>query len=316
MIEQFTDDQVQQYREDGFLIVENFLSKESVETLLERFECIFEGNHDLVVTPDEYDWQKGRDPEDVQRVIGGLWRVDPIVARETFGGDFARLACQLEGASSARLLADIAIYKPEGGHPFDIHQDGAYLGWVEPVWFWTCWMALDNTYADGGTLNYVRGSHKWGPQPASGENIAAHDRPIEGWADYVQQFAPEGEKVELVPLEFEAGTAAFHTGWIWHGSGPNTRPGYMRRSYQVAMFPATSTHHPRIRNPNYSRYFAPGQLEFNEDFFPVLWSADGYRTPWLDGYGDQELPIDTSSPDAFLALDKVEVEPWAASMSG
>ena len=53
---------------------------------------------------------------------------------------------------------------------------------------------------------------------------------MDSWTDYVGQFAPEGEEVELVPLVFGAGSAAFHTGWIWHGSGPNTRPGNIRRA--------------------------------------------------------------------------------------
>ena len=119
------------------------------------------------------------------------------------------------------------MYKPEGGKPFDIHQDAAYMGWVQPVWNWTCWIALDDTYADGGTLVYVRGSHKWGPQPTPGTQIIAKD--MDSWTDYVGQFAPEGEEVELVPLVFGAGSAAFHTGWIWHGSGPNTRPGSSRQ---------------------------------------------------------------------------------------
>ena len=204
------------------------------------------------------------------------------------------------------------MYKPEGGKPFNIHQDAAYMCWVQPVWNWTCWIALDDTYADGGTLVYVKGSHKWGPQPATGETqIIAKD--MDSWTDYVGQFAPEGEEVELISLEFGAGSAAFHTGWIWHGSGPNTRPGNIRRSYSVHMIPAESKHHPRIRHRAYSRYFPPGKLDFNEDFFPVLWSEDGYRTAWLDEYADQPIPIDAFSPDAVNTLETIDVEPWRSA---
>ena len=314
-MKQFTDEQIEQYRSDGFLIVENLVPMESIQILRERFEHLFEGNHDLVVWPDEFYWQKGRDPEDAHRVLGGLWRSDPMIGRETFRGDLARLACQLEGAPSARLWADVAMYKPEGGNPFDIHQDAAFMCWVEPVWNWTCWVALDDTYADGGTLVYVRGSHKWGPQPAPDKKQIIAEGP-EGWTDYVTQYAPEGEKVELVSLEIEAGSAAFHTGWIWHGSGPNTRPGNIRRSYSVHMIPATSTHHPRIRHRAYSRYFPLGQSEFNEDFFPVLWSSDGYRSPWLDSYSEQEIPIDAFSSEAVRMLDRIDIEPWRVATDG
>ena len=81
------------------------------------------------------------------------------------------------------------------------------------------------------------------------------------------------------------------------------------------MIPATSRHHPRIRHRAYSRYFAPGQQDFDDNFFPVLWSENGYRTPWLDGYAGQEIPIDAFSSDAVLTLgdEQINVEPWAAA---
>ena len=33
-----------------------------------------------------------------------------------------------------------------------------------------------------------------------------------------------------------------------------------------------------------------GSLEMSEDYFPVLWSEDGGRTEWIEGYcGDAAL---------------------------
>ena len=37
----------------------------------------------------------------------------------------------------------------------------------------------------------------------------------------------------------------------------------------------------RTPHPLYSRYRRPGERELDEAFFPVMWRADGYRTPWL-----------------------------------
>lgn len=42
-----------------------------------------------------------------------------------------------------------------------LHQDSAYLDWLTPSDLLTCWIALDDTSADGGTIEFVRGSHKW-----------------------------------------------------------------------------------------------------------------------------------------------------------
>ncbi len=72
MVREFSEEQIKQYREDGFLIVENLMSREVATTLAERFEHIFDGHHDLVNWPDQVYWQKGRDPEDAHRVLAGL----------------------------------------------------------------------------------------------------------------------------------------------------------------------------------------------------------------------------------------------------
>jgi hypothetical protein len=39
--------------------------------------------------------------------------------------------------------------------------------------------------------------------------------------------------------------------------------------------------HPVNADLIYSRYRRHGDLSMDESFFPVLWSEDGGRTPWL-----------------------------------
>jgi phytanoyl-CoA hydroxylase len=309
---QLSAEQVQQYREDGFLIVDNLLSTDEVGALIEAFDRIFAGDLALVVEPDEYKWQKGRDPEGVQRQIAGIWRSDPIAARQAFFGPHAAIAGQLEGVDGVRLWGDMAMWKPEGGTPFGMHQDAAYMCWLQPVQNFTCWIALDDTHADAGTLCYVPGSHRWGPTPASGATSLVTGE-SGAWLDHLSQFAPSGASVELVPVEVKAGGAAFHTGWVWHGSGPNTRPGTIRRSYSVHMFPVGSRHHPHIRHPAYSRYLTPGSLELPDSFFPVLWTADGGRSHWLEDFC-QQMPVSAYAPEAVEAVRSViAVEPWRGS---
>jgi hypothetical protein len=85
-----------------------------------------------------------------------------------------------------------------------------------------------------------------------------------------------------VPIEVPAGGAAFHDGWCWHGSPPNERQDRERRSIISHMIAIGTRWHETYRHPVYSRYMRPGQLELDEDFFPVLWREDGYRTPAID----------------------------------
>ena len=62
------------------------------------------------------------------------------------------------------------IWKPPSGRALLCHQDAAYLDHLDPPNMTTCWMALDDTTADTGTIYYVRGSHRW-PHAAARRHV-------------------------------------------------------------------------------------------------------------------------------------------------
>jgi ectoine hydroxylase-related dioxygenase (phytanoyl-CoA dioxygenase family) len=59
-------------------------------------------------------------------------------------------------------MQDNVIWKPVGARPLGFHQDNSYLDWFTPSETLTCWISLDDTTAEGGTMEVVRGSHRWG----------------------------------------------------------------------------------------------------------------------------------------------------------
>lgn len=317
MIE-LTPADIASYREDGFLVIEDFVSGAEVEMLRERLEQVIDGEFDRICEPDDLHWKKGRDPDDVTRFMGPVWRCDSALGGFTLTNEHARIAAELEGLSSIRLYNDYVWCKPEGGKPIEMHQDAAYNTWVEPPQVAACWIALDDTHADAGTLFYVRGSHRWGAHPPEAEKLLPPPTgPVnpedESWAAYLRQIAPEGAEVELFPLEVKAGTAAFHSGWTWHGSGPNTRAGSVRRSYTAHFLPGAGTYHPTVRDPIFSRSYTPGRRDLDEQTFPILWSADGSRSGWIDHYlSEPDRFFDSESSLVQQAVDfaAIETEPW------
>jgi phytanoyl-CoA hydroxylase len=69
-----TDEQVESFREDGFLIVEEgFLPDAAVQTLRDRFDALFAGRYATGISPDEVNWKKGRDSQDLTRQICNGW---------------------------------------------------------------------------------------------------------------------------------------------------------------------------------------------------------------------------------------------------
>lgn len=49
------------------------------------------------------------------------------------------------------------IWKPPGTKSLGFHRDNACLAWYTPQEMCSCWIALDDTTASGGTLELARG---------------------------------------------------------------------------------------------------------------------------------------------------------------
>src|SRR3546814_9849959 len=61
------------------------------------------------------------------------------------------------GWPGARVMVDNVLWKPPATRPLGYHQDSAYLAWYTPSDLLSLWIALDDTPAEGGTLEFVRG---------------------------------------------------------------------------------------------------------------------------------------------------------------
>ena len=151
-----TERQVAGFHEDGFLIIEEgFLSDAPVEALRRRFDALFAGEYETGIAPDEVNWKGGRDPEDRTRQICNGWRADDTVAAQVLSEKTGRLAAQLMGYRGTRMLQDNCLWKPPGAKALGMHQDGSYAGYLVRAEMITCWVALDDTRAQGGTIEYV-----------------------------------------------------------------------------------------------------------------------------------------------------------------
>ena len=68
MIERWSDEQLDAFASDGFLVVEEgFVDARTVSALRERFARLFRGEYETGLRPDEVNWVAGRDPEDRTR---------------------------------------------------------------------------------------------------------------------------------------------------------------------------------------------------------------------------------------------------------
>jgi ectoine hydroxylase-related dioxygenase (phytanoyl-CoA dioxygenase family) len=282
LIESFSDEEVRAFDRDGFLIVEQGLvSGRALDRLRERYERLFDGEYETGIKPDEVNWVPGRDPEDRTRQLCNGWKSDNVVAAQVLSERTGRLAAQLAGYSGVRMLQDNVLWKPPGTKAIGFHQDSSYADYLVPPEMITCWISLHETTADAGPVEYVRSSHRWPRTPPERSQFHAP----EDWLAPARSAAPEGAELEVVPVVVKPGGGSFHHGLCWHGSAPNTSSSVARMALVSHMLPREARFHHEHVDPVYSRYRRRGDLSLDESFFPVMWDASGYRTPWLD-----ELP--------------------------
>ena len=274
-----TTEHIEKYKEDGFIVFEEFLDAEEIDRLKARFEPLFRGQWETGLAPDEVNWQYGRDRDDRTRQLCNTWRADYSVASVVLQPTIGRVAAQLSGWEGTRLHLDNVIWKPPGTSGLSMHQDGSYNHYMVPNVMTSLWMALTDTRADAGTVLYVRGSHKWGEAPKPESFL------LEDYLAPMRHAAKDAgvSHPDVVAIEVPAGGLAVHSEWVWHGSGRNAAD-VSRQAVVAHCTPSTTRFHPTNTTHLYARYRRYADTSMDESFFPVLWTKDDYRTPWLDDY--------------------------------
>ncbi len=272
---------VERFREDGFLVIENALDESQIQALRASFPRLFAGKFDTGVYPDEWYWREGMSLPDVTRHMANAWKADLTVAKLALSLDIGRTATELSGWPGVRLGQDTIWWKPPKTKAVSFHQDSSFMDFLDPPKTITCWVVLDSTHRDAGTLEYVPGSHRW-PLTQIPDGFHAPE-------DHLGLMKRAARKVghavrTPVPIEVAAGSCVFHCGEIWHGSGPNVTGDRERRSIGLHMVPVDAQFSDRHGGYIYRRYQRTGDPTLDESFFPILWAKDGRRTSWIDAY--------------------------------
>lgn len=277
-----TEQQIAQYRQDGFLIVDKIIEPDHAVEIRERFSAIFEqGEYETGIKPDEVNLPQGNPPYTKQ--ICNAWKSDLAVARQVLSERMGQVCAQLGGWSGTRLMIDNLLWKPPAGRSIGFHQDSMYSLWIDKPALVSCWIALDQTSAEGGTLVYIKGSHQWGEAKPIMQFHGPEDdlKEVREWAE------AGGFELELVPVVVPPGGGAFHDGWLWHGSRIN-QADVARRALAMHCFQSDIRFNPELmtvgNGPIYGRYKKFGSNEVDESYFPIIWREDGYRSPGLDDY--------------------------------
>ena len=220
-----TPDQLDQYREQGFLALDVLTTPAELEWLRQVYDDLFarrvgwdEGS--------QFDLAGTDEGEAALPQLLGPSRYVPALKDTEYRKNATAIARQILGDGMGEGVGEHMIYKPAGrGAATPWHQDQAYH---DPAFSYTgvnFWMPLDEATVDSGCLQFVPGSHRLDVLPHHSIN---HDPRVHGLeVDDPEQWA---ERAVACPLP--AGGATLHASYLLHGAAANTskRP---RRAYTL-----------------------------------------------------------------------------------
>ncbi|MEO5601663.1 MAG: phytanoyl-CoA dioxygenase family protein, partial [Cyclobacteriaceae bacterium] len=225
-----SDDQVNFFREFGYLSGIKLLDDHQVASLNKELDEIKEPSHPGNHLFHEFHTNESTNPDHVLFHSLGHWRITSGFHDALWNPAFVVAASQLLENKPVRFWHDQLFYKPaHHGGVVAWHQDYSYWTRTKPMQHLTCWVALDDVSTENGCLYYVPKSQHWG----------LLDKPaLAGDMNGINAFLnPEQTKefAKKVPIEMKKGYGTFHHPLMVHGSYENksARP---RRAFVLNVF--------------------------------------------------------------------------------
>ncbi|XP_045209550.2 phytanoyl-CoA dioxygenase domain-containing protein 1-like isoform X1 [Mercenaria mercenaria] len=222
----FSQDQVDKFWKDGFLLNVPVLTHKQCDLLLEDYKYFLgEEKHLGMDMLYEYHSNQSGDPDNVLMHALGHWRLTKHFHDLAFLPEVVvRVSQLLEPSgimSPVRFWHDQLFAKPpKHGGNVAWHQDYSYWTRTSPMCHLTVHIALDDQTEENGGLNYIPGSHRWtrnggNPLPVTDFNFKDMES--------IKTILTEEEKANFKPVcgNLKKGEASFHHALAVHGSYGN-----------------------------------------------------------------------------------------------
>ena len=215
-----TDEQIEQFHNDEFLVVRGLFSIKETAMLRDHFMAVHAAG------PVENSFH----PMPLEETGGDILKHYPRIMQPHRWDELSKQ--MLLDARVGSILRDLfgetplaaqsmLYFKPPGARGQALHQDNFYLH-VKPGTCLASWLALDDADEENGTLFAVPGSDKLGvlcPHPADmSKSFTTEEVDI-----------PEGS--QPLPINLKAGDVLFFNGSVIHGSYPNSSRDRFRRAF-------------------------------------------------------------------------------------
>ena len=155
-----TQEQIDSYRENGFVVCHDFLSADELETWRQAVDGAVRQRGKQRMIHQEVDEEKEESYYDyvfVQRV--NLWQDNPDLRRLILDPRLGKMAADLAGVDGMRIWHDQALIKQPWANPTGWHLDNPFWSYSSRETL-SLWVALDDATLQNGCLYFLPGSHK------------------------------------------------------------------------------------------------------------------------------------------------------------
>ena len=260
--------EIAQYRRDGFLVIENFLSPNELDfwrTALDEAVKKRGGNK----MPDRKEvYGKGDDSDksyydNVFDQLINLWQDNEKIKQIMLDERLGKMAAELAGVDGIRIWHDQALIKKPWANPTSWHLDTPYWSFSDRRAI-SIWVALDDATYENGCLFFIPESYQKTTfeNPGIGKNMGA-----------IFTTYPEFKTHKSVAAPMKAGSCSFHNGLTIHGAHANMTPGF-RRAMTCAYMPDGNTFNgtPNILSEEILATLKVGDLLNDDAVTPLIYS--------------------------------------------
>ena len=229
-------DQIQKFQNDGYVVIEDFLSLEELDYWREALNEAVAKRKGYKMPGRKEVYGKGDDDDktyynNVFEQLINLWQDNEKMRAIMLDERLGKMAAQLSQVDGIRIWHDQALIKKPWANPTSWHLDTPYWSFTDRRAL-SIWVALDDATYENGCLFFLPGTnHKTTfENPGIGKNMGAI---FITYQDLVNN--------KSVPAPMKAGSCSFHNGLTIHGANANMTPGF-RRAMTCAYMPDGNTY--------------------------------------------------------------------------
>jgi phytanoyl-CoA hydroxylase len=268
-------EQIASYRDNGFVVIEDFLSpdeldvwrKAVMQAVAERGGRKIPGK-DIRIGEDDGINEDGDYYGKVFDQLLNLWQTNDAVKELMLDERIGKMASLLSGAEGIRIWHDQALFKRPWANPTAWHLDTPFWSFSDRKAI-SIWVALDDATLQNGCLYFIPGSH----QGTKFDKIS-----IGRNMDSIFDVYPQYVKAPTVAAPMKAGSCSFHNGLTIHGAGANMTNAW-RRAMTCAYMPDGNVFNgePNILPEDYLSTLKTGDLLNNNEQNPLIYVREDFR---------------------------------------